>query len=65
MVIFLLIYVIGFIATLWFWYYTLNSGTKITLADLMSVIMMCTCSWIAFIIMTMIVYGDKTVFKKK
>lgn len=61
----LLIYILGIIATLWIWYYNLDNGTKITLFDLSFVILISIFSWIAFIVIIIMEYGDKTVFKKK
>lgn len=61
----LLIYLLGIIVTLWIWYYTLDKGTKITLFDLSFVILISIFSWIAFIVIIIMEYGDKTVFKKK
>ena len=61
----LLIYILGIIVTLWIWYYTLDNGTKITLFDLSFVILISIFSWIAFIVIIIMEYGDKTVFKKK
>lgn len=65
MLIFLLIYILGIIATLWTWYHVLDSGTKITLSDLTIAILMCVFSWIAFIGVIIIVYGNTTIFEKK
>ena len=61
----LLIYILGIIATLWIFYRSLGSGEKVTLCDLLSVIMLSILSWIAFIALIIVEYGDKTVFKKK
>lgn len=59
-----LIYILGIIAALWIWYHDLDRGTEITLSELSFVILMCVFSWVAFIILIMIIYGDKTVLKK-
>jgi len=65
MLIFLLIYVLGIIATLCTWYHNLDRGSEITLSDLSIDILMSVFSWVSFFILIMIIYGDKTVFKKK
>lgn len=65
MFIFLLIYIIGIIATLWLGYHTLDRGTEISLCDFTLFILVCVFSWIAFIGVIIIEYGDMTVFKKK
>ena len=63
--IYVLIYLLGIIATLWTWYHTLDRGTKITLSDLTFAILMSLFSWLTFFILTIIVYGDTTIFEKK
>lgn len=68
MLIFLLIYVLGvisYLVTLWIGYHKLDSGTEITLSDLVPTICMCVWSWIAFIAAIILLYGDTIVFKKK
>lgn len=61
----LLIYILGIIATLYFIYHTIDSGTEVTLIELSFIILVSGFSWLAFIIAILIIYGDKTVFKKK
>lgn len=61
----LLIYILGFIATLWVFYRSLNSGTEITLNDLSLAIVVCGFSWFGFIILILVMYGDETIFKKE
>lgn len=61
----LLIYILGIIATLWFGYYSLDRGSEITLSELSATILMSVFSWVAFFILIMVIYGDKTVLKKK
>ena len=70
--VYLIVYILGVIATMWIWYHDLNSGTKVTLGDLIIAITMCMYSWYAFIIYILIVhrnklitYVNKTIFKKK
>lgn len=60
--IYILIYVIGIIATLWVIYRSMDSGDEFTLIEFL---IFCVFSWLAFIIVIMLKYGDKTVFKKK
>lgn len=61
----LLIYILGMIASLWLWYHNFDSGSEITLSDLLFGILLSVFSWAAVFILIMIIYGDKTVFKKK
>lgn len=61
----LLIYILGIIATLWIFYHSLCNGEKVTLCDLLLIIMVSILSWIAFIAGIIMVYGDTIVFKKK
>ena len=61
----LLIYILGIIATLYFIYHAIDSRTEVTLIELSFIILVSGFSWLAFIIAILIIYGDKTVFKKK
>lgn len=61
----LLIYILGIIATIWIAYHNLDRGEEITLSELTFFILMCVFSWVSFIIVIIIEYGDTTVFKKK
>lgn len=65
MVTFLIIYILGIIATLWTYYYNLRSGSEISLSELLLIIIGSLFSWIAFVILIISIYGDETVFKKK
>lgn len=65
MIIFLIIYILGFIATLWTYYHNLRSGYEICLFELFTAIILSLFSWITFVIVIMLIYGDKTVFTKK
>ena len=65
MLIFLLIYVLGIIAALWIGYHSLDSGTEFSLYELTTAIIVCGFSWIGFIIVTLAMYGNKIVLKKK
>ena len=65
MIYILLFYVLGIIASLWLWYHNFDSGTEITLSDLSFGILLSVFSWAAVFILIMIIYGDKTVLKKK
>lgn len=60
-----LIYILGIIATLYVIYHTTDSGTEVTLSELSFIIIGSGFSWLAFIIAILIIYGDKTVLKKK
>lgn len=66
MSIFLTIYIIGVIAALWTYYYSLEKGHEVSLAELLAVVISCLfASWFAFGIIIMLRYGSETVFKKK
>ena len=60
-----LIYILGIIATLYVIYHTTDSGTEVTLSELSFIIIGSGFSWLAFIIAILVIYGDKTVLKKK
>lgn len=59
------IYILGIIATLYVIYHTTDSGTEFTLIELSFIILVSGFSWLAFIIAILLIYGDKTVLKKK
>lgn len=59
------IYILGIIATLYVIYHTTDSGTEVTLIELSFIILGSGFSWLAFIIAILLIYGDKTVLKKK
>lgn len=61
----LLIYILGIIATLWIAYRIIDSGREVTIADLCWVIILSLFSWVAFLMILIIEYKDKVVFKKK
>ena len=68
MYIVLSIYILGIIAylvTLWINYRKLDSGTEISLSQLIFYILMGVMSWFAFISAMIIMYGDTIVLKKK
>lgn len=65
MIIFLIIYVLGIIATLWTYYYKLKSGHEISLSELLLIIIGSLFSWSAFVALIVLEFGDKTVFIKK
>ena len=59
------IYILGIIATLYVIYHTTDSGTEVTLIELLFIILASGFSWLALIIAILLIYGDKTVLKKK
>lgn len=65
MIIFLIVYILGVIATLWASYYSLESGKEVSLFDLVFTVILSLFSWAAFIVVILFMYGSKTVFKKK
>jgi len=62
---FLVIYILGIIATLWTYYHNLSSGSEISLSELLFIIIGSLFSWLAFVILILSIYGDETIFKKK
>lgn len=66
MITFWIIYILGVIATLWTYYYNLESGDEVSLSELLAIIIASLLSsWFAFVILLILIYGNKTVFKKK
>ena len=65
MITFLIIYILGIIATLLTYYYNLDSGYKVSLSEIIYVMIGSLFSWIAFAILIISINEDKTVFKKK
>ncbi len=65
MIVLLIVYILGIIATLWAYYYSLESGEEIDLLELSFSIASSLFSWVTFIILILVVYGDKIVFTKK
>lgn len=65
MVTFLIIYILGIIATLWTYYYNLDSGYEVSLSELIYIMIGSLFSWIAFAILIISINENETVFKKK
>lgn len=65
MVTFLIIYILGIIATLWTYYYNLDSGYEVSLSELIYIMIGSLFSWIAFAILIIPINENETVFKKK
>ena len=65
MIIFLIIYILGIIASLWLGYYSLESGEEVSLYEIVFALTSSLFSWITFIILILVIYGDGVVFKKK
>jgi uncharacterized membrane protein YqhA len=65
MITFLIIYILGIIATLWTYYHNLDSGYEVSLSELLFTIIGSLFSWVAFIILIIAIYENETVFKKK
>jgi len=63
--IFLIIYLIGCIATAVQLYCTLDKGDKVNVGELIVTIIISACSWISFLLFLVIMYCDKVVFTKK
>lgn len=65
MITFLIIYILGIIATLWTYYYNLESGYEVSLSELICIMIGSLFSWITFVILIISINENKTVFKKK
>lgn len=65
MITFLIIYILGIIATLLTYYYNLDSGYEVSLSEIIYVMIGSLFSWIAFAILIISINENKTVFKKK
>ena len=61
----LIIYLSGVIATAILCYFGLEKGYKVTVFELFFALLLSLCSWVAFISILFIIYGDKEVFTKK
>lgn len=61
----LIIYLSGAIATAVLCYLSLEKGCKVTVFDLLFGFLFSLCSWVAFFVILLIIYGDKEVFTKK
>jgi hypothetical protein len=62
---FWIIYILGIVATLWIYFHNLENDYEVSLLELFFVISGVLFSWFTFIIAILVIYGDKTVFKKK
>ena len=63
--IFLIIYLLGCIATAVQLYRALDEGEKVTVGELITAISICTFSWISFFALLVVMFSDKVVFTKK
>jgi hypothetical protein len=65
MTLFWIIYLLGVIATVLLLYYSLEHGSKITIGDIVFVLVISMFSWLAFVICLVIFFADYVVFIKK
>ena len=65
MTVFLIIYILGVIVTLWTYYHSIGRGEEITLSELLCALTSSLLSWVMFCVLIILVYGDTIVFKKK
>lgn len=65
MILFWTIYLLGVIATMLLLYYSLEHGTKITVAEIAFALLVSTFSWMTFIIVLIVIFADYKVFTKK
>ena len=63
--IFLIIYLLGCIATAVQFYCVLDKGYKVTVGELVMAILICAFSWLSFFTALVIIYCGKVVFTKK
>lgn len=65
MLTYIIIYLIGVFLTIIGGYSGLEKGWKITVLDIMVVIVVALTSWLGLILVILLFYGDKVVFIKK
>ena len=65
MTLFLIIYLLGIVATILLIYCSLEHGSKITIGDIMSALVISGFSWLAFVTGLIIFFADYVVFIKK
>lgn len=63
--IFLIIYLLGYIATAVQFYRALNKGEEVMVLELVMAILICAFSWFSFFTILVIMYSNKVVFTKK
>lgn len=61
----IIIYILGFVATMLTIYHKLEKGSVITVSDIFTYTLISLFSWIGFIITFLVFYGNKKVFIKK
>lgn len=65
MILFWIIYILGFIATVLLLYSSLEHGAKITIGDIMFALIISGFSWLAFVIILGVLFVNYVVFTKK
>lgn len=63
--IFLIIYLLGCIASAVLLYRALDEGEKVTVGGLIMAIFICAFSWFSFFVCLVIMFSDNVVFTKK
>ena len=65
MTLFWIIYILGVVATVLLFYFTLEKGTKVTVMDIAFILVISIFSLVSFIISLLFIYSDEIVFTKK
>ena len=65
MILFLVIYLLGVVATVLLMYCSLEHGWKITVGDIVCTLMISIFSWLSFVIVLFMCFSDHVVFTKK
>lgn len=65
MILFWIIYLLGFVSTILLLYCNLEHGLKITIGDIAFALITSMFSWLAFVICIIIFFADYVVFTKK
>lgn len=65
MILFLIIYLLGVVATVLLIYSSLEHGYKITVGNIAYTLMISIFSWLAFVLVLFICFSDYIVFTKK
>lgn len=65
MTLFLIIYLLGVVATMLFLYCSLEHGLRVTIGDIVIALVISGFSWLAFVTGLIIFFADYVVFIKK
>ena len=65
MILFLIIYILGVVATMLLLYCSLEHGAKITIGEIAFAFVMSGFSWLSFFTALIVFFADRVVFTKK